>query len=187
MQNFIATLSEIADIRTGLFARPEPGGNLVYLQAKHFDETGCLQSGILTELRSEFVSGNHRLIAGDVLFSAKGYKNFAALYKGEFPAVASTTFFVSRLRTRDVLPEYLVWYLNSPATQELVKRGAIGSSIVSIPKSSFGQLEISVPPLEVQRKILEIDKLSRREHDLRRKIAELRRDMVRQQITKAIK
>jgi restriction endonuclease S subunit len=130
---------------------------------------------------------NHYLNPGDVLLAAKGSKNFATMFRGHFSAVASTTFLVSRLRRADILPEYLVWYLNNPETQARLKHNAIGSSIVSISKSTLADLEITIPPLDVQRRILEIARLSTTEHNLRLKIADLRRLQVEQQIHNAIK
>lgn len=180
-------LTQIADIKTGIFAKTELTGEVVYLQAKHFDEFGELSSVLQADLETANLTDKHLLRNGDVLFAAKGTKNFASVFRGEFLAVASTTFFVIRVRESLILPDYLAWILNSSATQSLLKRHAIGSAMVSISKAVLEELEISIPPIEKQKQILEISRLSKAERDLRLKIAELRQRQIQQQITNVIK
>lgn len=180
-------LGQIAEIKTGIFAKPGPVGEAVYLISRHFDESGQIKDGVQANLIVDKSVGRHLLKPHDVLFAAKGPKNFAAVYNGEFPAVASTTFFVIRLAVPEVIPEYLVWQLNSPTTETFLKSQAIGSAMVSIPKSALWNLKIAVPAIEKQRRILEIARLSKAEYDLRLKIAERRMTQIQQQIINAIK
>lgn len=181
------TLRDIADIRTGIFAKPGPDGQCVYLQSKHFDDSGVLNSELYADLEINSRTAKHLLKAGDVLFAAKGNKNFAALVgKSDPPSVASTTFFVLTVRDGCVLPEFLVWLLNSDAVQTSLKREAIGSSIVSISKKALSDLRVDVPSLADQTRILEIAELSRKENDLRSAIAELRQKLIRQKIADAL-
>jgi len=92
------SLRHIASVQTGIFAKPIPEGQIVYLQAKHFNENGQLVSSLHPDLQVENISGKHLLQHGDVLFAAKGKKNFATWYESKnLPAVASTSFFVIRL------------------------------------------------------------------------------------------
>ena len=128
-------LKDITNIQTGLFAKPAGIGELVYLQAKHFDEFGKLLSGLHPDIQVEGISEKHLLKDGDVLFSAKGTKNFAAVFENHNePSVASTSFFVIRPTDNKVLPQFLAWFLNNPTTQTLLKAQAIGTSIPSISK-----------------------------------------------------
>lgn len=180
-------LSQLANVRTGVFGKPGSAGDAVYLQAKHFNDLGEMVSAPPADLKIAGPVKRHLLNADDILFAAKGSKNFAAVYHGYFPAVASTTFFVLRLRDQSVLPEYLSWFLNSQATQALLKRQAIGSAMVSISKTVLEDLELSVPSIERQKQILAIARLSKTEHDLRLRIAELRQNQIQHQITNAIK
>src|SRR5690606_17499945 len=130
---------------------PSGVGELVYLQAKHFDENGQVYSTLHPDLMAKDISEKHLLKGGDVLFAAKGTKNFAAVYENHnAPAVASTSFFVLRLTEKKILPEYLAWFLNSHFTQTLLKAQAIGTSIPSISKQVLGDMEIAVPRIETQ-------------------------------------
>jgi hypothetical protein len=166
-------LKDIAHIQTGLFAKPSGVGEIVYLQARHFDENGQLLGTLHPDLMAEDISQKHLLQPGDVLFAAKGTKNFAAVYGDEgLPSVASTSFFA--------------WFLNSPTTQTLLKGQAIGTSMVSISKSVLENLEIPRPHLQTQKAILRISALRNQEKALKLEIETLREILIQQQITKAI-
>ena len=181
-------IKDITTIQTGLFAKPAGVGELVYLQSKHFDEYGQLDSVLYPDLPAEGISEKHLLKDGDVLFAAKGTKNFAAIFENHNePSVASTSFFVIRPTGNVVLPQFLAWYLNNPATQTLLKGQAIGTSIPSISKQVLENLEITVPNIEIQQVILQITKLRNKEKSLKQKIEALREKQIQQQIINAIK
>lgn len=181
-------IKDIANIQTGLFAKPAGEGDVVYLQAKHFDEQGRLHTVLHPDLMKEEISEKHLLKDGDVLFSAKGTKNFAAVFENHNePAVASTSFFVLKLTNPSVLPPYLAWFLNSSATLTLLKAQAIGTSIPSISKQVLENLEINVPSTEIQNLILRISSLRDKEKALKQMIDTLRDKQIQQQIQIAIK
>lgn len=185
------TLKDIATIQTGIFAKTESKGDIVYLQAKHFNENGQLHSILHPDLKADNITEKHLLKHGDVLFAAKGTKNFAAWYESKNqPSVASTSFFVIRVQenfSNKILPEFLVWSINHPTAQKFLKANAIGTSIVSISKTVLEDLEISIPDLETQKSILQITTLRNAEKNLLRKIDSLRERKIQQQIINAIK
>lgn len=182
-------LKYIATIQTGVFAKPTPEGEVVYLQAKHFDEAGTLSCILHPELMAEAVSEKHLLKQGDVLFAAKGLRNFAAVYYMEEPAVASTSFFVIRLEDNyinRILPEYLAWFINLTKSQSLLKGQAMGSSIASISKGVLEELELSIPTIQKQESILKITKLRNKEIELRQQIEALRDKQIQQLLLNSI-
>ncbi len=181
-------LDNIAGIQTGIFSKTVSKGDIVYLQVKHFDEFGVLGSVLHPDLEYDSVTQKHLLKPGDVLFAAKGTKNFAAVYESHNPpAVASTSFFVIRLKVDNVLPDYLAWKLNHPVTQNYLKRNAIGSAIVSISKAVLDELEISIPDLTTQRTILKIAELRKKEKQLKQQIETLKENQIQYQILNALK
>lgn len=183
-----ALIKDIANIQTGLFAKPSGSGDLVYLQSRHFDEGGQLLSVLHPDLPAEVISEKHLLKDGDVLFAAKGTKNFAAVFENHNePSVASTSFFVIRLTDKRVTPAYLAWYLNNHSTQILLKGQAIGTSIPSISKQVLGNLEISVPEIETQEAIIQITKLRKAEKSIKQQIETLSEKQIQQKIINAIK
>lgn len=181
------SLRQIAAIRTGIFAKPEPKGEVAYLQVRYFDKFGNLAAIPQPDLRADSQTQKHLLRDSAVLFAAKGWKNFATVYRGNFPAVASTAFFILETNDSSVLPEYLAWLLNQQSTQDFLKRHATGTAIVSISKSVLENLQVTIPSVEKQKQILEISRLSRKENEIRLKIAELRQLHTQQEIDRAIK
>lgn len=181
-------MEHIATIHTGVFAKPAITGDVVYLQVRHFDEFGELVGQLQPDLLANEVSEKHLLLAGDVLFSAKGTKNFAAVFESHNPAsVASTSFFVIRLLDNSVLPEYLAWYINHPNSQSFLKGEARGTSIPSISKSMLENLEISIPAITKQKLILKISGLRNRENKLIKQIEINREKQIQQKIFNALK
>ncbi len=181
-------IKDIAHIQTGLFAKPSGIGELVYLQSKHFDEYGQLHAVLYPDMIDEGISEKHLLKDGDVLFAAKGTKNFAAVFENHNePSVASTSFFVIRPTNKKLLPQYLAWVLNSHSTQTLLKGQAIGTSIPSISKHVLEHLEIVVPSIEIQKAILQISQLRNKEKSLKQQIETLREKQIQQQIINIIK
>jgi restriction endonuclease S subunit len=181
-------LENIASIQTGVYARPLKHGEIVYLQSKHFNENGALAQSLYPDLDKNTINPRHILKAGDVLFAAKGFKNFAAVYEAHNPpAVASTSFFVIRLENNQVLPEYLAWFMNHPETQKKLKLEAKGSAIVSIPKTELEDLDIEVPPLQTQEYILKLDKLRKEERRIKSELEDLQERYIQQLLIKAVK
>ena len=180
-------IKNITNIQTGLFAKPTGIGELIYLQSRHFDEYGQMLSVLHPDLVAEGISEKHLLKDGDVLFAAKGTKNFAAVFENHNePSVASTSFFVIRPSDKKVLPQYLAWFLNNHTTQTLLKGQAIGTSIPSISKHVLENLEITVPGMETQKVILQISKLRNKEKSLKQKIETLKDIKINQQLLQAI-
>jgi len=185
------TLKDITTIQTGIFAKTVADGEIIYLQARHFEEDGQLRHTLQPDLKPEFISNKHLLKDGDILFAAKGIKNFAALYKNENgAAVASTSFFVIRLQKEfqnKMLTEFLAWLINHPQSQKYLKNKAIGTSMVSISKSVLEELEVFIPTVKTQMTILQINDLRNKEKKLHLQIAMLREQLVQQQIINSIK
>ncbi|MBN2595423.1 MAG: restriction endonuclease subunit S [Marinifilaceae bacterium] len=181
-------LRHIASIQTGVFAKPIQKGEIVYLQAKHFDENGEVIETLYPDLNANSKINKHILKKGDVLFAAKGTKNFAALYeRDEMLAVASTSFFVVRLHDNNVLPEYLVWFLNHPSIQALLKGFARGTSMASISKAVLSELEVPIPNMQRQELILKIYKLRNEEKKLKQQIEALKEKEIQHLLINAIK
>ncbi len=184
-------LNQIARIHTGIFAQTVSKGEVVYLKAKHFDENGQLRTKLHPDLRLNNTTEKHLLKPGDVLFAAKGTKNFVAWYESKNqPAVASTSFFIIRLENNsinNILPEFLVWLLNHPTIQKYLKSKAMGSNIVSISKTVLGELEIYIPEIQIQKAILKITHLRHSEKQLKQQIEALREKLIQQQIFNRIK
>ena len=104
---------------------------------------------------------------GDVVFQSRGKRNLAFVLRNVPAAtLVSNHFYIVRLRTDDVLPEYLAWFVNQPTAQSHLTGKAQGTTMMLVPKEAFESLEVDLPPLDVQRAIVELAELRQRERAL---------------------
>ncbi len=107
------------------------------------------------------------LRAGDILFLARGARNFAVhLEEVPGPAVCSQYFFLIRLTDTRVLPAFLAWQINQTQAQQYLRRNAEGSDQLSIRRGILEALPISIPSLERQEQILSFVHAVKREQVL---------------------
>ena len=176
-------LKDIANILSGVYLRPSPTGNIVYLQASDLQALP-----LVTTLRVDFVPklSRYMLQQGDILFAGKGTRYLCQTFNLNIQAVPSTTLYIIRPDQKQVLPEYLCWFLNLPQTETAIKATQVGSSIPMIPKSALEELEVPVPDLATQSHILKIASLQQREQHLLAAIAEKRVQVTNQILLKCI-
>ena len=77
--------------------------------------------------------------------------------------VATGYFFVLRPSKGNVRPEYLAWCINQVEFQEAMRPLVRGSHMPLVSKVDFRDLQIRVPPLAVQDKIVKLNELLQRE------------------------
>lgn len=164
-------LGDFADIQLGIYDQPVDTGNTAYLQVRHFDDEGQLQQPPDTFIMTEVVPNAHDLRQGDVLLTGKGYRNFAWAYDPSIGrAVASPAFFVIRPRKELVLAGYLAIALNAPSAKKWLSMLGAGNSIPSIRKSELESMELDVPLLKTQKKIIELNRLYQSDMALSRQL-----------------
>ncbi len=182
-------IKNIARIRSGIYQKDSPDEDTLYLQVKDYNQNGELKKDeIKSSIKKEDKVKSHLLYDGDLLFAAKGTSNFCALYNiniGE--AVASSSFFVIRVSSPIIAPEYLCWYLNTPKILGQLKANAVGSSTPSITKPMLEELEISIPSIEKQRAIVTFSELQDKEVDLHLRIAQKKKELTDHILNKIIK
>jgi hypothetical protein len=183
-------ISEIAQVRTGVYAKPSLSGVARYLQARDFNEFGELDRRVKPQLMPRVELEKHILIEGDILFAAKGTNNFATVFRSDIgPAVASSSFFLIRILEQvrsQVLPDYLAWFINSPRSQSLLKGKAKGSNPPSITIRDLRDLVVPLPPMHVQELVLVINDLRVKERKLTTEIEDLKELYIQYHLTKAI-
>ena len=182
-------IKDIAIIRSGAYIKEAMEGSVFYLQVGDFsraENTFVLSKPIL-ELNSKTVS--HLLLDGDIVLAAKGMSNFGVVYKEEMgKAVASSSFLVIRISDCDlVMPDYLCWILNREDTLAFFKINAAGSSIPSISKTLIEEYIVDIPPVNIQKRIVEVARLQQREQQLYQSIATLRNKLVQKQLIEITK
>ena len=171
-------LKDIAEIRSGVYLNSPPGNEVAYMQMKDL----LMDS---PEKTASFVAYNPKMDKNllqkeDLLFAGKGTTYLCMLFNLDIKAVASTTLYVIRVQNDNILPEYLCWYLNQPNMVSKIRASQIGSSTPLIHKSTLEGLEIPVPNIAIQQKVMEISKLQKRETYLINTLAEKRASIVNQ-------
>ena len=179
-------LNNIATIQTGVFAKTTPNPDALYLQQSDFDSRGELRDTAQPTIATD--NPKHLLAAGDLLLASKGNNNICVIVPEiEQKCVASPSFLVIRLRDKSaILPEFVAWYLNLPTIQNTLAAQARGTSIMSISKAALGELEIPIPPIDKQKKYIELSKLQKREQELYKAIAEKRKQLLEYKMIKNI-
>lgn len=133
--NYYVTVREIID------------GKIVFL-----DKTDRVDDEALT-----LINRRSTLEAGDVLFSGTGTIGRTAVVE-ETPTNwgIKEGVYVIKPKQQYILPRYLAHILNAGDTVERYKRKIVGSPVASLPMSDLNRLEIPLPSLKEQARIVEI-------------------------------
>lgn len=173
-------LKQLASINAGYPFRgkiPEVvGSSVVVVQMKDASPadgirwSSCLETRLTGKRQPDYLS------PGDILVAARGNHNYAVsvdhtLVTTGKQAVAAPHFFVISLKTKDVLPEFMVWLFNQGPVQRYFEQNAEGTltkSICtkSIRRSVLEDAPVVIPPLAKQRAILGMAKTLAEEQKL---------------------
>lgn len=152
-----------------------PNGTHYLLQIRDFnkDRTFVESSGMM-RISPPTVDPEAHLRQGDVLFLAKGQRNFAWSFCPmlEGPVIAASYFFVARPR-EGVTGDYLAWFLNQePAQRYFARLATTGAHMPIIRREVLEDLEVPLPDLATQRKIIELADLAGKQQRLLADLAE---------------
>lgn len=173
-------ISEIAEVFSGVYLQAAPYGEVAYLQIKDLLSESPEKTASKVTLSTK---NEHYLLAkGDLLFAGKGTTYLCKVFDLDIPAVASTTLYIIRLTSKDILPDYLCWYLNQPSVMAVMKTQQVGTGTPLIHKQVVEDFEIPVPDIDTQRQIVELAKLQAKEKELYQAIAEKRQLIINQLI-----
>jgi len=175
-------LKKIAKIQSGYINRgkiePRDDGTCSLLQAKDIDADNLsCRTESLVRFMPRLSSKDWFLKSGDILFMARGARNFSILIdKMPDNVLAAACFFIVRISDFEIRPEYLCWYLNQSPVEEYLRR--FSSRAVHMPVVRRAVLEginIPLPPIKIQKQVSEMTMLLQREQDLYKKLAEKRK------------
>ena len=174
-------LCDICNVQIGYTARHRIGrakqdGTLT-VQLRDVPPSGSVDPAGLTRLHVEVVPERYLVSPGDVLFRSRSESNTACALDDRFqePALAMLPLFILRPNRDIVLAEFLAWAINQPRAQRHFDRFARGTNMRMIPRAALTDLEVTLPGLDVQRSVVALDALARRERTLSIRAAEERR------------
>lgn len=151
-------------------------GNFKVIQMKDIDENSHLDVRGLVPVSLPEVNNMHRVEKGDVLFRSRGRVNTATLVDAELVGVVvAAPLLCIRVKKDKVMPEYLAWYINQPGPQGYLSSQATGTISRMINIKAVEAMEIEIPPLEQQKRMVAIAQLANREQELLQQLAKKRK------------
>ena len=88
--------------------------------------------------------------------------------------VAAGSLFILRPDPSRATAEYLVFFLNLPTTQTLLRQLATGSTIPNLRRAAIEQLALPLPSLADQQKLVAVSRLVRQQADIEARLTALR-------------
>ncbi|GGF86213.1 Type I restriction modification DNA specificity domain-containing protein [Mameliella alba] len=170
-------LAELSNIRSGYTARgklePVLTGGRPALQLRDVVVKGEALAPDSQRYDLGKLADRYLVQGGEVVFRSRGEPNIAVAIRDPLPEPAAVIvpLVVIRPDRKKLLPEYLAWAINQPDAQRKLGAEAQGTSIRMIPMAALENLEIAVPDLPKQKRIIELDNLVRREGQLLRQLA----------------
>lgn len=154
-------LSDIAKVTAGHPFRgsiPETeNGKARVVQIRDLDENGQIAWNKLISTNIQGRKQPDWLQAGDILFSARGQRNIAALVdKQASNTVCAPHYFIVRVVDECIEPAFLAWQLNQLPAQRYFSKSSQGSAVASIPRNILAATPITIPTVEKQKVIIAI-------------------------------
>lgn len=154
-------LRNLADVQAGHpFRGSVPfveGGNAYALQMRDLSPSGEVAWDGLVRTDVDTGKPVQWLEPGDVVFVARGARNYAVcLREVPKPTVCSPNFFLVRIKSPTLLPEFLAWQINRAPAQRYLASNAEGSDQLSIRRPVLEALPLALPPLHQQQLIVSL-------------------------------
>jgi len=180
-------IGELAEVQMGYPFRSrlehDAQGGVAVIQMKDIDDANLLHTEEAIRVTLPKGKTHHLLRAGDLLFRSRGRSNGAAqVLEGIGPAVLAAPMLL--IRPHKVLPAYLCWYINAPATQAQLAALAEGTSVQMISAEALKALEVLLPSPATQQRIVQVAALAEREQALLARIATLRQRLTTHMLMK---
>jgi len=167
-------LKEIANIRTGLVLSRKKASlsadvKIQYKQItlKSFSNTTSLTLDYIDNFVStEEIADTYLSRVGDVVVRLR--EPITAVYIDESTKnmVIPSLVVIVRVESRMMYGEFLAYYINSTASQKMLEKEIKGTTIAAIKTKDLEELEVVLPSLEEQKKVVAFMKLSQNEMEL---------------------
>jgi hypothetical protein len=173
-------IADIADVRLGTSFRErilhDPSGKFLVIQGKDVGADGALALEGMARVKDVPGKGApDTLSSGELVFQTRGVTYRAASVPSPTPPmVAAGSLFILRPNPSHVLADYLVFFLNLPATQMLLRQSATGSTIPNLRRAAIEQVEVPLPSLADQHKLIALGQLVRQQTEIEARLHGLR-------------
>ena len=185
--NTNAKLKDFVSIRSGMVVSKTANNDEALLTdafvrmivTSDYDEDGNLRNDLEANVLMKPSIEKNFLKNGEILFNAKGRRFFAALFQEEYQhAIASSSFLVITVKSYQLEPEFLVWFLGHPETLKIFDSKMSTQVMPTITKQELAELEIILPSKEVQHRIVKIDQLKKKQVKIQKELIELKENYI---------
>ncbi len=169
-------LADIANCSNGFTFREKPrdsrAGNVRVIQIGDIGTDGAFDPRYSAKVVMPEPERKFQLQKGDIVFRGRG-AGFAAapVPDHDKPIMAASPLIWIRPVHDRVDSAYLAWVINSPAAQRFFLKAAQGTIVKAVGVRELTQLEIPLPSLEQQRKIVAAANLLQREQQILNELA----------------
>lgn len=172
-------LFEIADIQTGYIKRdnnkPSESINIPIISLKNLSVNGDVQYDTIENETVDNTDRYPQLEIGDVIFAAKGIRRTAGIIDRYIEGLtASNHFLIIRIKDNYILPDYLAFYLRQKPALDYFELHETGSHIPFISVAVLKEMQIDIPDITKQKKLVELEGLMNREEELTEELFKLK-------------
>lgn len=152
----LGTISAGYPFRGKIDALPE--GRVAVIQMRNANPEKGIDWNGLSRIELPRVSPKALLLPGDIILSTRGGRNFPYCIEERVEdLVCSPHFFVIRVRTDVILPQFLAWQMRQKPAQDYFAAGATGSYILNLKREVVESFPVVIPPLAEQHQIVKLD------------------------------
>lgn len=164
-------LKNIANIQSGYSFRSkiqkEYNGNVQVIQMKDLTVESKVNTNNLDKIDIQDLKNHHKMSKNDIIFKTRGLDTTACIFDKEVEnVILAAPLLRIRIESKNILPEYIFWYLNQKPAQSFINSRAKGTFQKIINKQVLDELEIEIPSLDKQQKIVGISQLAEKEQRL---------------------
>lgn len=187
-------LKDIGEIQSGYLFKSRvenvKEGNIRVIQLKDMDDSGRLHLDNLATVKMDNIDqikNRYPLKKGDVLFKAKSNKNAAGVFDQDIGiAIPTVHYFIIKIKDASVLPEYLAWFMNQKPARKYYETRSAGTTIPIVNKKILEGLEVMVPPIKIQKKIVAIFNLFLKEKEIMEQLIGKRKQFIEDTLIKVV-
>ncbi len=175
-------LGSVSTVRSGLVlarkqARQGEGMRYPVLNLRCIRPDGTINTDEIDVFHTtELLAPEYLTHIGDIVLRLTAPYTAVLIDEGLTGIVISSSFVIIRTDKRQLMPEYLFWFLNTSDTKRIIYDNATGSMIGAIKPKYFTEFEVDLLPMDDQRQIATLNCLARKEVQLLAQLAEQKKN-----------
>lgn len=179
------SLNEFASVRSGLVLsrKKSKGGEgelYALLTLRSVKEEGVLDmTAVDMYVSTSVLPSVYQTAVGDVVVRLTWPYSAVLIDEQSSGMLVSSHFVIIRPDREKLNPGYLHWVLNRQSTRRLIYENTSANMLNAVRPQFFSELKISLPPMVEQRKIAELQLLTRRERILQEMLMQERSNLAK--------